>query len=71
MFLDSSKNEKVRLGMTAYVKIFLGDVLADTEGLANTPAASYFLQVSNQSPVPLATDIRELFHTLVSKLLHL
>jgi hypothetical protein len=57
--------------MTTYVKSFLGNIPANMEGLTNTLAASYLLQINNQSPVPLAVDIRELFHTLVEKLSYL
>jgi hypothetical protein len=39
--------------------------------VANTPAASHFLQVNNQSPTLLEANKHKMFHTLVSKLLYL
>jgi hypothetical protein len=57
--------------MIIYVEGLLVNVPSDMCGMANTPAASHLLQINNENPTLLEAKKREIFHTLVTKLLYL
>jgi hypothetical protein len=70
MLLKFSEKEKVKVEMIMYVEGLFANVTSDMCGMANTPAASHLLEINNKNPTLLEANKREMFHTLVAKLLY-
>jgi hypothetical protein len=63
--------KKVKVDMIMYVEGLLANVPSDMCGMANTPAASHLLEINNKNPTLLEANKRDMFHSLVAKLLYL
>jgi len=70
MTFDYRQKRKVKISMKEFIKKLLEEVPPDMDQTARTPAANHLFNVNKGAKI-LSCNKSELFHHIVTKLLHL